>query len=112
MYRTILCVALALGLAAPALGQGQDYPATVSHVVWFGDLDLSTASGARELDRRVQAAARFVCRVPTTSPLIPFLYSRKCTDGALRDARPRVASAVASARRDHLRDSAIEVAAH
>jgi UrcA family protein len=110
MYRFALFVPLALGFAAPVAGQSYDDP-PASHIVSFRDLDLATASGAQELDRRVNAAARFVCRTPTTSPLIPFMYSRHCVDGALRDARPRVANAVDLARRNQLRDSAIQVAA-
>ncbi|NYT41992.1 UrcA family protein [Sphingomonas sp. R-74633] len=111
MYRFALFVPLAIGLASPAAGQSYDDVPAVSHIVSFRDLDLTTTSGTQELDRRVQAAARFVCRTPTTSPLIPFMYARRCVDGALRDAQPRVANAVDLARRNLLRASAIEVAA-
>jgi UrcA family protein len=43
-------------------------PATRSVEVSFRDLDLSTASGAAKLYRRIQAAARSVCQYEPTSP--------------------------------------------
>jgi UrcA family protein len=41
---------------------------TRSVEVSFRDLDLSTASGAAKLYRRIQAAARSVCQYEPTSP--------------------------------------------
>jgi len=43
-------------------------PATRSVEVSFRDLNLSTASGAAKLYRRIQAAARSVCQYEPTSP--------------------------------------------
>jgi len=43
-------------------------PATRSAEVSFRDLDLSTPSGAANLYRRIQAAARDVCQYEPTSP--------------------------------------------
>ena len=45
-----------------------DPPAVRSVEVSFRDLDLSTRSGAAMLHRRIQAAARSVCRYEPTSP--------------------------------------------
>ncbi|MDG2533909.1 UrcA family protein [Sphingomonas sp. HITSZ_GF] len=113
MYRFALFASLAVGLATPAAGQASyDDPPLVSHVVTFRDLNLATETGAQELDRRILAAARYVCRTPTASNIIPFMYSRRCVDGAVREAQPRVVSAVQLARRNQLRDSAIRVASH
>jgi len=111
MFRIVLFGALAFGLASPAIGQTYDDPPVVSRTVAFRDLDLTSAPGARELDRRIQAAARFVCHVRTPSGLIPFAYSRRCVDQALREVAPQVTNVVELARRNQLRDSAIRVAA-
>ena len=69
--------ALALGLAglaAPALAQttlpeltvtgtwGPNGPRTLSRVVSYADLDLTTAAGRHELDRRIHATAEGLCR--------------------------------------------------
>ncbi|MEP9359917.1 UrcA family protein [Sphingomonas sp. KR3-1] len=109
MFRTLLFTTLAFGLAAPALGRPFDDPQPVSRTVSVRDLNLATDAGARELDRRIQAAARFVCRIPNPSLAIPFVYSRPCVAEALRDVAPRVANAVALARSNQLRMSAIQV---
>lgn len=112
MYRVTLFASLTLLVAAPATGQSYDDPPQTSRTVAYRDLDLSSAMGMRELEQRVQAAARFVCRLPVPGGLIPFSYSRRCVDGAVRDAAPQVAIAVEYARRNQLRDSAIRVASH
>lgn len=112
MYRFTLFTSLALLMAAPVAGQSYDDPPQASRTVAYRDLDLSTAAGTRELERRVQAAARFVCRLPTHGGLLPFLYPKRCIDGAVRGAAPQMAVAVEYARRNQLRDSAIRVASH
>jgi UrcA family protein len=109
MFRTLLFTALAFGLAAPALGRGFDDPQPASRTVSFRDLDLTTAPGAQELDRRIQAAAHFVCRLHRPGSTIPFIYSGPCVRATLRNAAPQVASAVALAHRNQSRMSAIQV---
>jgi UrcA family protein len=62
-------------------------PETRSVEVSFRDLDLSTASGAAKLYRRIQAAARNVCQYEPTSPREPIIW-KYCV-------RPAVDAAVA-----------------
>ena len=109
MFRSLLFTTLAFGLASPALGRSLDDPKPVSQTVSIRDLDLTTEPGARELDRRIRAAARFICRIPNPSLAVPFVYSRSCVEEALRSAVPQVANAVSVARRNQLRMSAIQV---
>lgn len=112
MYRVALFTALTLLSAAPAAGQSYDDIPAISRTVAYRDLDLSTPAGMQALERRVHDAARFVCRLPTHGGLLPFSYSRKCIDGAVRGAAPQVALVVQYVRRNQLRDSAIRVASH
>ena len=62
-------VALAAGLAAlalPAHAQNSKPDPVVQHTdVTYGDLDLSTAKGARAMYTRIQSAARRVCGQPS-----------------------------------------------
>jgi UrcA family protein len=111
MYRIILFASLTLSVAAPAAGQSYDNPLVQRRTVTSRDLDLSSPAGREALDRRVRAAARAVCRFPVPNGLIPFLYSKRCITGAVRDAAPQVAVAIEFARRNRLRDGAIRVAA-
>ncbi len=64
--------------------------ASMSVAVPFADLDLATPGGVTELDRRVSAAADYVCkqlerRYPEGSP-----ETRACAREAVRDARPQM----------------------
>ena len=63
MTRTVLPVALALAaICGAAQAQPASYPpGVVAQTVRFGDLDPSTASGAKHLAFRIRVAARSVC---------------------------------------------------
>ena len=63
-------------------------PETRSVEVSFRDLDLSTASGAAKLLRRIQAAARNVCQYEPSSPRAQIIW-QYCV-------RPTVNAAVAN----------------
>jgi UrcA family protein len=69
----ILAAAIgALGLTAPAYAKSTRYNATVQHV-GYGDLDLLSADGQAELQRRVDKATSRAC-----------MFEQ---DGALRQSR-------------------------
>lgn len=77
-------------LAVPAAA------ATVS--VIYQDLDLSTPEGARELDRRIETAARKVCdgHEIQTSARIADRSAKDCVDTAKANVKRQVARARAS----------------
>jgi UrcA family protein len=93
MFKTNAIVAAALctvGLfAAPTA-----FAATTQ--VAFKDLDLTSAEGQKELDSRIDRAARSVCKTqrPTTGTMLGSSIDRTCYKQALKDVRERVASAV------------------
>ena len=67
MFRTATALAIGLSLAAAVGAHAQTYPAldlggaVRSRTVHFGDLDVSTKSGAQELASRIRRAANDVC---------------------------------------------------
>jgi UrcA family protein len=65
----------------------------MSKRVPYGDLDMATAAGVAELNRRVEEAADYVCdRLEQLNPAgEPEKYS--CAREAVRDARPQVVAA-------------------
>ncbi len=87
----------ALGLvatAAPAVAQeGADITVT------YDDLDLNTAKGLKELDRRIEKAARQVCEPdrPRTGTRIRDHKATECLTYARNSTREHVAEAVAAA---------------
>jgi len=69
-----------------------------SQAVGIADLDLATSEGQRKLETRIRRVARQVCevdRLPTGSH-IPAPETLECYREALRNARERVAEAVAN----------------
>jgi UrcA family protein len=56
--RAVMLLGAALGLCAPAMTMAKD---TATTAVQVSDLNLSTAGGKRELDRRVSQAINEVC---------------------------------------------------
>ena len=117
------CAALALGAAATAAPAAAQYaydnysgayvdevvvpgtryryrgdgPATLSRVVSYRDLDLTTYDGQQVLKMRVRATARDICRElgegrGNGGPLL-----RSCEDDAVRSARGQMRFAVARA---------------
>lgn len=84
-----LTIALLAATAATAAVAGDPLPVRTI-AVKYGDLDLQTADGKQELDRRLTSAARRVC---------PDLYSRRnqtssaaraCISRAVDEARGQV----------------------
>lgn len=89
-YPAILAAALgaAAVFAAPAAAEA---PATVA--VKYSDLNLSTDAGQRQLERRIDAAARSICEVDSalTGTRLQSTEARKC----YQDTRARVHEQVA-----------------
>lgn len=93
--KTFALAAAALGLActtaAPAFaGQGEPMSVRVN----LSDINLASVSGQKLLDRRIDYAARTVCRadVPTTGSRILTQEKRECLAKARADARQQVAA--------------------
>jgi UrcA family protein len=70
-FRSLALFAVCL-LGTPIAWAGP--PATRSVEVSFRDLDLNTPSGAANLYRRIQAAARSVCQYEPTSPRAQIIW--------------------------------------
>jgi len=91
IFASCLAVA-ALSAAAPSFaqtveeltvtGRPKNLPETASYRVSYGDIDLATPDGVKELDRRVRVAAKYVC-----SQLNSGLDVDTCMTNAIRDAR-------------------------
>lgn len=64
-------------IIAPTAGQAAE-PVTVTSVVQTADLDLASADGRRELDRRIVRAARDVCGTVSDSDLAGKNDVRQC----------------------------------
>ena len=102
-----LAVASAILLGAAPAYAGQDQPAVVygedsenfrTERVYFGDLDLASQNGERQLNRRVAATVRSVCLTDFTGSALQSAEFDRCADGAWAGARPQIARAVAQAR--------------
>lgn len=62
------------------------------------DIDLSTPSGAKEMERRVAKAVDFVCQSHTAYAKEEQREAKACSDFAWASARPQMDRAVQSAR--------------
>lgn len=98
----ILLLAALLGLAAASLFAAgtAGVPAQDSVTIPYGDLDLSTVSGAAELERRLVEAADAVC-AGLDSPAVPRDALQRCRMDAVAGAililrRPPAAAMVSS----------------
>ncbi len=79
-----LALALAASVLAVPAAAADEQRSTRVH---YGDLDLSTEAGQRQLDIRLERAARGVCRVnePVTGSHLRSPNARKCYEEARRD---------------------------
>jgi UrcA family protein len=82
----IALAAFATLLAAPAFAE--------SITVQYKDLDLSTEAGQKELDSRIDSAARKVCDYykTTTGTRIPDKEARDCVAEAKKKIEKRIAA--------------------
>lgn len=62
--------------------------------VYIGDLDLKSAAGQQEMEKRVGQAVEYMCAVPTPIPGYGEEMARPCTDEAWASARPQMQQAV------------------
>jgi len=92
-----VAAASAMSLAAAPASAQSDVEVR-STTVRYSDLDLSSRSGATELDRRVRSAVRSVCGVYRAQNAQDAAKAKSCSKVAMADAMPRVELAVAQAR--------------
>jgi UrcA family protein len=105
--RVSLAVA-ALAAAAPALaqapaqepppivvvGQLRPSPDVIMRTVSIRDLDLKSAAGRQEMEKRVSAAVDSMCAIPTPIPSYGPVMEKPCRDEAWASARPQMDAAV------------------
>ena len=84
--------------AAPALAEPASAEVNVSFV-HTADLDLSTAGGQRQLDRRLAQAAREVCGTASDVDLEGKNEIRRCRDQVLAKAKAEREALLAAAER-------------
>ncbi|MDP5103269.1 MAG: UrcA family protein [Erythrobacter sp.] len=91
---TLALAGLAMAGAAisPALAAGPADPMTLK--IATADINLATAQGQRTLDRRIEKAARSVCRADdrSTGTRIMNQDARTCLDKVRAEARQQVAA--------------------
>lgn len=90
---------LAATAAAPAFAA--EAPAPRTALVSFADLDLGTAAGQRTLDKRIERAARSVCRQVSiqTGTRIMDQDVMNCLARARTDAKQQVAARLTNEQR-------------
>lgn len=93
-FKTAL-VAAAVSLAAIAVPAH----AAPTRKVSYADLDLSTARGQAELQRRVSKAARQVCQYFADGTLMPAETHEQCYRMARTQASERTAALIADSQR-------------
>lgn len=93
--KTSLLLAAALAAALPAHAGGAQ---TRSVEVRYGDLDLASDAGVKELNSRVRRAAASICIDRGTRGLALRNAQQKCFSAALSDASRKVELAVIEAR--------------
>lgn len=92
------CAALTANIvpmqAATAQNEGADAsPAILAHTfVSYRDIDLSSATGKVELDRRIKAASRRLCSKVWPHAVAPLIWS--CRDRAIADSHAQVTAAI------------------
>ena len=98
--KTISLFALALSAATLALNAAVALePVTATSIVRTADLDLSSANGERELDRRIVQAAREVCGEASNVDLEGKNAVRQCRDETVAVAAAQREQLLAAARR-------------
>ena len=100
-YIALVSALLTGGLikAAPALAQDQVPGQAVVSLVRTADIDISTADGQRQLDRRLSIAAREVCGTASDADLAGKNDVRACRAETLAKAKAQKATIFAAAGR-------------
>ena len=96
-FATVATAISAAALGAMALPAFAADSAKGQVAVNYRDLDLSTAEGAKELDRRLHKAAKDVCgmNATTTGTRMPSSEARACYKETLQQLQSRFAQVVA-----------------
>ncbi len=95
-------MALSLGVAHTYAATPDDKAPT--HVVRYGDLDLSQPSGAQRLYERIQIAARLVC----DNPMLPALSEVPVYEACVKKAVSQAVEQVGSARVTQIHEAATQ----
>jgi UrcA family protein len=66
--------------------------------VYIGDLNLKSAAGQQEMEKRVGKAIEDMCAIPSPLPTYKEKMTKPCRDEAWSSARPQMESAVQRAR--------------
>lgn len=69
----------------------------IVRVVHVADLDLKSAAGQREMEKRVGQAVEDMCAIPTPLPSYKGRMEKPCRDEAWGSARPQMNYAVQTA---------------
>jgi UrcA family protein len=95
MIKFILAASAALALA-PTVGHAETAPVSVH----YGDLDLTSAAGQEQLDKRMATAARRTCSQPGDRTLREMTDYHNCIGIAMRAAHEHAQVAIAKSLAD------------
>ena len=112
MFPALAALAVATSLVVPTVSQAAERS---SVRVSYRDLNLATDFGQHKLQRRIAFAAELVCDKTDRIDLVFARAVAECQNGAIQDAEPAFAAAVAAARRPSvtvLDATALVVTAH
>jgi UrcA family protein len=87
---TAVSVAVALGLVAGGQSAVAQTAETISVSVNYGDLNLSTEAGSKEMLQRIHAAARLICGTEPSAPLDRMTQYAPCVKRATDRAVARL----------------------
>lgn len=95
-----ICAALTCGIATASFAF--DSPDASQVKVKYGDLDVSSASGAAMLYKRIQGAAETVCQPLKNPDLFPrklfYICMKKAISNAIKEANEPLLFAIANAK--------------
>jgi UrcA family protein len=95
MFKTFaIALAASIVVASPSFA---NEPETQTRSVRVSDLDLASSEGRTQLQRRIRAAARSVCRDGASIGLSSTIAERQCTRAAIDGTRTQVARLIAEA---------------
>lgn len=69
-------------------------PDLLVRTVHIGDLDLKSALGQKEMEKRVALAVDSICAIPSPLPSYKGRMEKPCRDEAWASARPQMADAI------------------
>lgn len=96
---TLTSAAIGLMLAATPAAAGTSE--TTGLTIEYRDLNLDTVEGQNQLERRIDAAARQICKVDDirTGTRVPSIESKKCLAKARAAAKSQMAALIADQQR-------------